>query len=115
MNVSNMKNMIVLKNLPSNIVEEAIVVLKENKNAKKHQYAVETKNKETKEEAKENKEGYILKEAEMVISDYISNLEKRSVKWNSKTEKLEAKYKKSVKLNFALGFATIMSIAISLI
>ena len=30
MNTSNMKNIVVLKDLPSNLVEEAIVVLKEN-------------------------------------------------------------------------------------
>ena len=34
MEVSNMKNMVVLKNLPSNIVEEAFVVLKANKKIK---------------------------------------------------------------------------------
>lgn len=33
-----LQNMIVLKNLPSNLVEEAIVVLKQNKKAKKYQY-----------------------------------------------------------------------------
>ena len=31
MNMSDMKNMIVLKNLPSNLVDEAIIILKENK------------------------------------------------------------------------------------
>ena len=35
MNQSNLKNMVVLKNLPSNIVEEAIVILKTNKKVKK--------------------------------------------------------------------------------
>ena len=30
MEISNLRNMVILKNLPSNIVEEAIVVLKEN-------------------------------------------------------------------------------------
>ena len=34
MNQSDLKNMIVLKNLPSNIVEEAIIVLKANKKVK---------------------------------------------------------------------------------
>ena len=34
MNVSNMKNMVVLKNLPSNIIDEAIVVLKSNTKVK---------------------------------------------------------------------------------
>ena len=30
MNTENMKNMVVIKNLPSNIVDEAIVILKPN-------------------------------------------------------------------------------------
>lgn len=34
METSNMKNMVVLKNLPSNLVEEAIVILKSTKKAK---------------------------------------------------------------------------------
>ena len=34
MNSEKMKNMIILKNLPSNIVDEAIIVLKDNKKAK---------------------------------------------------------------------------------
>ena len=37
METSNMKNMVVLKNLPSNIVDEAIIVLKSNKKVKKLQ------------------------------------------------------------------------------
>ena len=37
METSNLKNMVVLKNLPSNIVDEAIIVLKTNKKAKKLQ------------------------------------------------------------------------------
>ena len=35
METSNMKNMVVLKNLPSNLVEEAIVILKSSKKVKK--------------------------------------------------------------------------------
>ena len=35
MESSNLKNMVVLKNIPSNIIDEAIVVLKSNKKAKK--------------------------------------------------------------------------------
>ena len=73
---SNMKNMVVLKNLPSNIVEEAIVVLKNNKKknrmpsnkGKNGEVLMETKKKEDKQ--------YIIKEAEMVIASYIKELEK---------------------------------------
>ena len=35
MKQSELKNMVILKNLPSNIVEEAIVILKANKKIKK--------------------------------------------------------------------------------
>lgn len=35
METSNMKNMVVLKNLPSNLVEEAIVILKSSKKVRK--------------------------------------------------------------------------------
>ena len=35
MEASKLKNMVILKNLPSNLVEEAIVILKENKKVKK--------------------------------------------------------------------------------
>ena len=37
METSKLKNMVVLKNLPSNIVDEAIIVLKTNKKVKKLQ------------------------------------------------------------------------------
>ena len=35
MNTGNLKNIVVLKDLPSNLVEEAIVVLKENQKIQK--------------------------------------------------------------------------------
>ena len=34
MNINNMKNIVVLNNLPSNIVEEALVILKDNSKIK---------------------------------------------------------------------------------
>ena len=67
-----LQNMIVLKNLPSNLVEEAIVVLKQNKKAKKYQY-IDEKAKTI--EAREKDDNYIVKEAENVINNYIT-------KWN---------------------------------
>ena len=52
MEASNLKNMVVLKNLPSNIVDEAIIVLKTNKKAKKLQ-KIEKNNQLDKEEKKD--------------------------------------------------------------
>lgn len=126
MNSSDMKNIVVLKNLPSNMVEEAIVILKKNKKVKNYQYVDKKKvvNVQNVDKRRENleKDGnkvetkdYILKEAELVISNYISELETKSPKWKKDIKKLENKYKKSLKLNFFLGAATILSLILSII
>lgn len=91
MEVSNMKNIVVLKNLPSNLVEEAIVILKTNKEAKRLEYI--EKNTKTNETSGKKTKEYMVREAESVISSYISKIEK------NKNEKIpsvniERKYKK---------------------
>lgn len=120
MNMSNMKNMIVLKNLPSNLVEEAFVVLKENKKVKRYQYAdnevkKNVENKNAKNEKNVNDSEYIIKEAENIILQYISKLEMKSPKWKNNMNRLEKKYKQAVKLNFFLGFTTVIGILLSLV
>lgn len=87
MDVSKMKNMVVLKDLPSNIVDEAFVVLKTNKKVKKLEKIENNKKFKVQDENKKNKE-YVLKEAEMLISDYISKIEsKEKVKSNNNDKK----------------------------
>ena len=87
---SKMKNMVVLRNLPSNLVEEAIVVLKSNKKVKKLE-KIEKKVKKNKSETSK-KEDYILKEAEMIVSTYISKLENDNRERTIKTIKNSKKY-----------------------
>lgn len=126
MNISNMKNIIVLKNLPSNLVDEAIVVLKENKKVKKYQYVDGSKTEKTGKDQKKaqknidnsnekNSNEYILKEAEMVVNNYISSLETKSTKWKNNMKKLEKRYRQSIKLNIILGVITIISLILSFI
>ena len=79
METSKMKNMVVLKNLPSNLVEEAIVILKSSKKVKKLE-KIEKNAKVTKSENVRKEKDYILKEAEMLISSYISKLEDKQQK-----------------------------------
>lgn len=119
MDISSMKNMIVLKNLPSNLIDEAIVVLKENKKAKKYQY-VESDRKSIKHQKGEEKKivnntDYIVKEAENVISHYITNLEMKTPKWKNNMQKLEKRYRQSIKLNLVLGFIAVMGILLSFV
>lgn len=90
METSNMKNMVVLKNLPSNLVEEAIIILKSSKKVKRLQ-KIEKKNKiEKKETIKQ--EDYVLKEAEMIVASYLSKLENNREQKQYKTIKNHKKY-----------------------
>ena len=88
---NNMKNIVVLKNLPSNLVDEAIVILKSNKNARKLERA--QKNVTSNNFKAEQDSSYVIKEAESVISSYISKMEKgKKVKISNNN--IETKYRK---------------------
>ena len=93
MNQSNLKNMVILKNLPSNLVEEAIVILKNNKKINKLEKIEKTKSTEKISGDKKENE-YIIKEAEMLISNYISDLEEKKEQKKSNNQKVKKKYKK---------------------
>ena len=92
METSPMKNIVVLKNLPSNLVEEAIVILKTNKVAKKLEYIEKTTNKNI-NNTKKTKE-YMVREAESVISSYISKIEDNRNSNKIPKSNIEKKYKK---------------------
>lgn len=104
MNQSGLKNMVVLKNLPSNLIEEAIIVLKSNKNIKQIEKIDKNKVKEEpKEKVKER--DYIQKEAEMLISNYIKRLEDRK---KEKIENKKQENKKYMKLKKYSIIATVL-------
>ena len=84
-----MKNIVVLKNLPSNLVEEAIVILKSKRNVKKLEYIDK---KETIKKDESNKDNYIIREAESVISSYINSIQKKENREES--IKIKKKYKR---------------------
>jgi len=91
MNSNQMKNMIVLKNLPSNLIDEAFIILKNNKKIKSLE---RVDNKNGKEVEKEKKEDYIIKEAEMVICDYLSKIDKEKQMKSYSMRRIEEKYKR---------------------
>jgi len=103
----NLKNIVVLKNLPSNIVEEAIVILKQKKLAKNFEY-IDKKNEKKLFNAKIKPKDYIVKEAEMVISGYISRIEKQ--KESKEILNLKNKYKRLKILSTLLGIITFINI-----
>lgn len=82
---NKVKNTIVLRGMASNVVDEAIVILKPNVKIKKMEL---TKNYRVKHTSKE----FIIKEAEHVVMEYINRIDQEALK-NSKM-KLEMKVKK---------------------
>lgn len=90
MSQGDLKNMVVIKNLPSNIVEEAIVILKSNKKIKQVE-KIEKKQVNNNLENKKKEKDYIIKEAEMLIANYISTLEQKKKNRNN-NKKLNRKY-----------------------
>lgn len=103
MNESKMKNMVILKDLPSNIVEEAYVVLKPNQKFKKYIEKQENNKKEIMPD-------YVVKEAEMVVSNYLSKIEDNKAIRNLEVEKIKRKYLKLRKLSLILGGILILNI-----
>lgn len=86
METSKMKNMVVLKNLPSNIVEEAIIILKSNTKKRNLQKIENNNNCVNTEQNKKNKD-FILKEAEMLVNDYALKIENKKAFFNKKKNK----------------------------
>ena len=113
MKQNDMKNIIVLKELPSNLIEEAIVFLKENKKIHKYQLVDINEKKEKLEKEQDNQ--YIVKEAELLLQTYTEKLEKQSPKWKNNMRKLEKRYKNSLRLNIFFLFTTILGVIFSLL
>lgn len=103
METEKFKNMIVLKNLPSNLIEEAFVVIKPNKKIKELKVG---KNQQNIYEKKENQKEYIVKEAELVLSDYEKQLEDKKIGQT----KLERKCKCFKWMSAFLGAVSTISI-----
>ena len=72
-----MKNVVVLKNLPSNLIEEAFVVVKSRKVAKSLE-CIDGKNKKFEKDCKDD--GYIVREAESVLASFVSFIERKERK-----------------------------------
>lgn len=107
MESSDMKNIVVLKNLPSNMVEEAIIIFKETQKVKQKEL-IDKGKKVNSSEVQPKSKDYILKEAEMLVTDYIKKIENKK---SENTRNIMCKYKKLKKYSL---ISTIL-LAISLI
>jgi len=112
MESSDMKNMVVLKNLPSNMVEEAIIIFKETQRIKQKELIDECKKINSTKIQPKSKE-YILKEAEMLVTDYIGKIENKTKV--EKNKDLINKYKKLKKYNVISTILLIVSMILNFI
>ena len=84
--MDNMRNIIRLKDVPSNTIEEAIIIFKNNKKVKKHEFS----NKFNSDNHDEDDErDFIVKEAELVISDYLKETQDNKVDYKKKNKRLK--------------------------
>ena len=110
MKQNQMKNMVVIKDLPSNIVDEAIIILKNNKKIK----SLNTIEKQgTEKPEKEINENYVVKEAEMVISNFISQIEKEKHFKSFSIKQLEFRYKKMKAVTIVLSIIVVINIILN--
>lgn len=135
---NNLKNVIILKNLPSNLIDEAIVVVKDKKKIKDFNYSDSIKDGGEKfsiynekqndktiqgymkeedlkkiEKIKKEERKYVIKEAELVVANYLNKIEKPLS--DRKIKKLEVSYRRVRKLNFLLGMTSIISIILAIV
>ena len=124
MKMNNMKNVVILKNLPSNIIEEAIVVVKykkqilddvdiNNKNKNEVQGYMSNDDFKKMEKIKQESREYVVKEAESVIANYLEKVSDRERR--KKRKNIEARYYKIKYMNIALILLTIMSTIICIV
>lgn len=117
MDINNMRNTVVLKNLPSNLIEEAVVILKENCKIKKLEYVDNNfENARCDNDEEENENEFIVKEAELLVSDYITKLENQDIRGNKFNSEIARKYKKTKVLSIILScflFVSFLYILIS--
>lgn len=126
MDTQKMKNVIILKNLPSNLIDEAIMVVKDKSKVKDINYSDFIKYKEENgiiqgsikpeelkkiESIKKESRKYVIKEAEVVVTNYIKRIEDNLS--DKKIDQLKKSYKKSKVLNIFLALTTIITLGLS--
>lgn len=97
----NTKRILVIKDIPSNFIEEAILILKSEAGPGKDKAQESIVNKN----AKKVDNDFLIKEAEMIINNYIKECKKRGIYTDTTGEKpgiLKNKFKTNMIINSAL-------------
>ncbi len=113
MDISQMKNIVVLKDLPSNLVDEAIVILKNNSTIKKKETIDYTSMNKPQEKDRDNCD-VVIKEAEQVVQEYIKSIEKNN-EARKNINKMTLKYRRLQMYSLIFCIVAIISICMSII
>jgi len=114
MNVSHMKNIIVLKDLPSNLVDEAIVILKSGSKIKNKEIVDSKAHQGNFEEVSDGNYQTAIKEAEFLVENYMKKIEDKK-EASPSIRKMRIQYNKMKVCSLFLGLVAILCIAISII
>ena len=109
MDINKMRNIVILKDLPSNLVDEAFVVLKGNQRIKKVEYTDGKSDNFLNGIEKDDKEEYVVREAELLISNYINKIENQDLMGKKSNTDIMKKYKWLKGVTFVLSVAFIIS------
>lgn len=71
--MDKLRNIVILKDLPSNVIEQAFVVLKKNQKIKNVEYVDNGSNNFVNERNDEDENDFIIKEAELLINDFVTD------------------------------------------
>lgn len=110
MDIKNMRNIVILKNLPSNLVDEAFVVLKKNQRIKNLEYVENKSDNFSEDKNRTNEDEYVVREAELVISNYINTLENQDFKGLKMNSDLAKKYIRLRRFSYILGIILLISL-----
>lgn len=94
--MDKLRNIVILKDLPSNTIEEAFVVLKKNQKVKKFEH-IENHNEFKFERNGEEDKDFVIREAELLIQSYLDNY-KNNEKGEDNLYKKNRRLKKAVVL-----------------
>lgn len=108
MDSNSMRNIVILRDLPSNLIEEVFVVLKENQKIKKVEYAENKIDKFEEKKQDDSDNEYVVREAELLVTNYINKIENKQI--NKLEAELSKKYKRLKSITSILIFFLIVSI-----
>ena len=110
--MNNSKNMLVLKDLPSNLIEEAYVVLNPSLKAKIQEMEKNKNSASGDEQKKILSKNYILEEAKYVLLNYVSKFETKKESVNKLI--LEKKYRKLKKITISTLVAFLIYVVLTI-